>query len=433
MKNNSSKHISTVRINKFSNHVLSINSLNELSAAQLVNLITNLRSYELSPGGPYFLSLPKSNAIKLNAHIYKLFASQGKTLPLVKKYLQGNQYPLVKTYTSNVSPQKSLTYQNKKSYRLTENWLKSVSLHLKQEIAGTIQKIYTSDDNGEISNLSESFHTFESSQPNANYTALNAANILVWAAYTLYDTAVDTSVYNQKIIPAANMCLRQAYNWYFSYIQSTPKSYNKLIAQKNLNKLFNKVDSAIAEEISLRSLITISNQEITIAKPLLNGSLLPKFRRILSNKSIAHCIVPILLQPNNSAQIEKAFSLYCAARQLNDDIHDWQDDLLNCQPQYAIAVILKNCKNIHPNDSIENINEAARASFWESDLNKLLNKQISLINEATNIFINDCGLSINSPFMKNVVTKLGENAKLAKKSHTFEKTFTKRLRTNSKL
>lgn len=142
------------------------------------------------------------------------------------------------------------------------------------------------------------------------------ANLYGWIAYTIYDDILDEEG-DPKLLSVANVCLREVTHIYERVAVEYPE------VAKTFHTTLDTIDSANGWEVSNcrdKSWLHIPDY----------GDLSP-----LANRSLGHALGPIALflilgYKENSPEIQGLrtfFEHYLIARQLNDDAHDWEDDL----------------------------------------------------------------------------------------------------------
>jgi hypothetical protein len=183
---------------------------------------------------------------------------------------------------------------------------------------------------------------------NSNIISLGLANLYGWIAYTIYDDFTDKEGDPIKL-PFANFCLRRMTAIYEEL--SSDGFYEKIIS--------------VQDQTSLHE---INNFRFNPKQPLFNLKLPKISKNFLYKKSIGHMVGPLLVfklagyneNSNEFKSLEKLFQDYLAARQLADDMHDWEDDLRRGQLNYVSVDILKNYYGDEYN--IESLNEF----YWEN-------------------------------------------------------------------
>ncbi len=153
---------------------------------------------------------------------------------------------------------------------------------------------------------------------------LAEANLYGWMAYRIYDDLLD----NQglaKTLPAAN--------WSFLHLCQPYLSLG--IINSKISRIFSltleKIEAANAWEQTYSRLPTFKRSPPLAQKSF--GAALP-------------ALIPLLLgqSPSSYRQMEKFFWNYLSARQLNDDAHDWREDLSRGQVNFAAALLLAKFK-----------------------------------------------------------------------------------------
>jgi hypothetical protein len=139
------------------------------------------------------------------------------------------------------------------------------------------------------------------------------ANLYGWVAYTIYDDFIDGEG-KTDLISLANFCLRQL-----------TRIYNNILPQTDFVDLFNQT----MNETDQANFWEIKN--------CYDPKKLPDFGDYsqLAQKSLGHALGPIAVLyalgfDKNSSVVKNTwafFKHYLIARQLNDDTHDWEDDL----------------------------------------------------------------------------------------------------------
>jgi hypothetical protein len=194
---------------------------------------------------------------------------------------------------------------------------------------------------------------------------LGTANLCGWLAYKIYDDILDDEG-DPLYLSAANACLRKVSEL---YAESMPHAKLHLF-----NDIMNNVDTANSWE---RLYCKISPVD-----PISLGSL-PDFGNydVLSRKSFAHALGPLCIllrsqlkdieSESEMGHLRLFFHHYIIARQLNDDAHDWADDLkrgfLN---SISVSLVKTYSKKYHLSAvTIDSgLLEELRKEFWVSHI-----------------------------------------------------------------
>lgn len=170
---------------------------------------------------------------------------------------------------------------------------------------------------------------------------LGAASLYGWIAYTIYDDFFDSEG-DPKFLSLANICLRELASIY----------YDNFSKDKNFLKFFrdtmDRIDAANTWEIT--------NCRAQVAgSQLMIPDRLPDFGNMekLADRSIGHALGPVAMLYLDTGSIESTevknlmdfFENYIIARQLNDDAHDWEEDIKKGQlSPVAVSVLNKYLK-----------------------------------------------------------------------------------------
>jgi len=139
------------------------------------------------------------------------------------------------------------------------------------------------------------------------------ANLYGWIAYTIYDDFFDGEG-NREMLSMANVCLREL-----------ARIYNNILPKTDFADVFNQTMDEIDEANNWEILNCYDKKK------------LPDYCDYsqLAKKSLGHALGPIAILyslgfDKNSLEVKNIWSFfkhYLIARQLNDDAHDWEDDL----------------------------------------------------------------------------------------------------------
>ena len=175
---------------------------------------------------------------------------------------------------------------------------------------------------------------------------LGALNLHGWMAYTVYDDILDGDGGVDQL-SIANILGRQV--------------YKKIIEITNNHPDFKQFFEKILDTIDRTNSWEVNNCRIEVKDDVVNlkNVRFPDFGdlSVLANRSLGHGIGPIAVLMMmgyciNSREVEslmKFFKHYIIARQLNDDAHDWEDDIRNGQLTVATKHVLKQVKNKNVN------------------------------------------------------------------------------------
>ncbi|MFH1959444.1 MAG: hypothetical protein ABIJ22_03920, partial [Patescibacteria group bacterium] len=166
---------------------------------------------------------------------------------------------------------------------------------------------------------------------------LGLANFWGWLAYSIYDDVMDQET-NPKLITIANFAHRE---FILNYAQ-TMLSDSQFI--QHLTQLMTQIDSAELKEITdCRGVV--KKHLLTLPARLPDYTLLTQ----IADKSIGHALGPLAIlyrlgYSRYDAPVQFLLEFmyhYLTARQLNDDIHDWEDDLKNGHLSPVVTQLIK--------------------------------------------------------------------------------------------
>lgn len=226
-----------------------------------------------------------------------------------------------------------------------------------------ISKILTNDTRNEIVLLPYHTHkalTFRHPDTLRRCADLGAASLLGWIAYTIYDDILDDEG-DPGQIPLANLSLRELTA---IFLRILPPAHQSIFS-----KIMNGIEKAnLWEREHCR-------------KP----GVLPDYGNlsVLAEKSLGHALAPVTLMLSskrfNSESPEiptllSFFQHYLIARQMNDDAHDWQEDLARGFINSAAAKVLGN----HMKKSGETLAQAMnlRNKEHEQNLQKIFWEEV---------------------------------------------------------
>jgi hypothetical protein len=231
---------------------------------------------------------------------------------------------------------------------------------------------------------------------------LSIATLYGWLAYDIYDDFFDSEG-SPPNLSVANFALRQLTDIF------TSDHFNNDF-RDFFHKTMNVVDEANARE-ALLDPIEIKNNTLSISEKLfeqlenLNKPYEKSYGHVLGILAV-YFLNGYSLNSRISKETMIFFKHYLSARQLIDDMHDWEDDLTNGKLNLASAemiksLYLKNRKHI----TIDKL----RLLFWESAVVTCCEKVNQHINQA--LKTNTPFSEIIKPFQEVLSTTLNERRK----------------------
>jgi hypothetical protein len=285
---------------------------------------------------------------------------------------------------------------------------------LKREAVKTITKTFRGDTDKQIALLPYFFRLSlgESGKSISDemIVALGAANVFGWIAYTIYDDFLDEEG-DPRQLSIANVCLRESAEIFRSSLP--PETGFADLSQKT----FDRIDSANMWEV---------HQCRDIAAPPDYGDYSK-----LAERSLGHALSPIALlfalgYKEHSVEVQgmmQFFRNYLIARQLDDDAHDWEDDLRRGQINAAGAQVLRIAKgNTRTEEELKKI-------FWEKAVVGVCKDMIRHVKLARRDLVRS-PLSIDTRFFEGLLQKIERSGEKALKERDATMKFIRAYKTN---
>jgi len=171
---------------------------------------------------------------------------------------------------------------------------------------------------------------------------LGLANLYGWIAYAIYDDFIDNEG-NAKLLPLANICLRELII-IFNDILPKKSKFHIIFKQ-----IMDEIESANTWEVN-HCRVEIKNNKISLQN---FDKTIYKNLDKLAERSMGHALCSIAILFNlgytkDSSEIKNLilfFRHYIIARQLNDDAHDWEEDLQTGRITPVVEAIFKKFKS----------------------------------------------------------------------------------------
>jgi hypothetical protein len=236
---------------------------------------------------------------------------------------------------------------------------------LRTEYEAALQAIAQSDNDGQITAMADCIaRACGEVAPDVLRINLNLASLHGWLAYTIYDDVLDNQAKPERL-GAANLASRKAIGYFATALPDQP-AFQALV-----QSTFDVIDGANTWEVShARGVIT--NGQLTIKSLPDYGNLAPLWQR-----SAGHMLAmrgtllglghPLYSHPQQ--RLSRFFKHFIIAKQLNDDAHDWEEDLSNGHLSPVVCQLLsaaptKYCQVI---DLKQDLAEIQRI-FWETTI-----------------------------------------------------------------
>lgn len=201
--------------------------------------------------------------------------------------------------------------------------------------------------------------------PDTMIARMGLANIFFWTAFIIYDDFWDEDEdANPKVLPTANLYARN-YSSFFTKILPRETGFNKFF-----HKLMDNLDTANTwETIYCRT--KVENNKFIIPKKLPNyGDYEHKYE-----PASGHILGPVAIlvrlgysldspEVNNLIQY---FKNYLIAMQINDDAHDWEEDMGRGHLSTVVVILLQDWLKKYPGKftiDLKRDKEKLQQIFW---------------------------------------------------------------------
>jgi hypothetical protein len=235
---------------------------------------------------------------------------------------------------------------------------------LRRTTLRSLTKLAESGNGAEITGLPKMFnHSLDKpyGASEAFLDNLGLANLCGWLAYTIYDDFLDEEG-DPASLPSANTAMRGSLNGFLLALPDDRRF------QEQVHEIFNMIDGANAWELSHCRFRRRDGMLFIGALPDYGG--LSK----LAERSLGHTLAPlaILYARKSGAETvrhtKEALAQYLIVRQLNDDLHDWQEDLGNGHITYVVGQVLKGLNLKRGGHDIAALTRKAGKQFWYETL-----------------------------------------------------------------
>ncbi len=198
--------------------------------------------------------------------------------------------------------------------------------------------------------------------PASTLLKLNVASLSGWVAYTIYDDFLDGEG-RPSLLGAANVALRQTLQ---SFLSALPKD---ALFQQAVSTALDRVDGANTWEV-VRARASVQRGVVRIKR-------LPDYGDYaqLAERSWGHTLAATgvmraagyLPEGPEIMHLEEFFRHFLIARQLNDDAHDWEEDLSRGHLTAAVTLLLR-VEGMPCIIDLASQREGLRLRFWEETI-----------------------------------------------------------------
>lgn len=389
----------------------------KIGGMQLAQAIREITELEIEEGGPYsfeprqglmsadiglnlaiacFLALQDVRLPKLDAYIKEQLAKKpgsfasildDKTIQeLITKYESAND-----AAKENLArPQRQIIYDQEEQrvmdaiIKKFENRFVSFSPQLRERAKGVIEKTIKGNRDKQMS-LMAYYTKIALGKAGENIedgliADLGLANIFFWAAFIIYDDFWDLDeAADPHLLPIANIFARYYTDFYTNL--SGEKKFRSFF-----NNLMDRLDAANAWEIeNCRTKVEGNIFYIPEALPQFGdyeNKYFPASGHILSSLAI-FARFERLLKTNDWENIIAYFKHYLIAMQLNDDAHDWEEDMRRGHLSTVVTLLLAYLKKNGWEKSIIDLDSdlsVIRKIFWFETMPKYIDIALAEIN-----------------------------------------------------
>lgn len=329
---------------------------NEFGGDALAFAVKRLLLSESEPGGPY-LSADGSVSRIANQQIDSFLTGYGVSLPALKPYRTKGSKIRVEPIGVKYSFEKTVA-----SSMLTE--VTKVNGQLGRQLSESVKRILDAKMSSEIVMISPYISELLSIDvPRKVKKDLAMANLYVWIAYSIYDDFYDDEGVIEQL-PIANYCARKAYDL---FIGACPNERSRDIVVD----AFLRMDKANLRELN-KCRASVSGSKIVYSS-------LPGYQgnSMLADRAYAHILGPLIILGYQSSptsgsdkSLRESLESFLITRQLNDDIHDWQEDLANGHLSSVVCAMLRSIGRTSGTFDLGALNTELEAYWWDKGLEK---------------------------------------------------------------
>lgn len=235
---------------------------------------------------------------------------------------------------------------------------------------------------------------------------LGTTNLYGWLAYTSYDNILDHDD-GPELLSLANTCLRKVITSYQSLVSTSAFAF--------FQNVMDRMEVANAWEYT----------NFRLKDKLMTEETLPLYpKHLLYDKSLPHafsCLALILqkYQLDSPAFLHTLtfFKHYLSARQLNDDAHDWEDDLKKSFLNSVAVSLLHsyfqsqtNISRINVEAELPNL-QAHFLNFHINGIAKNINHHLAMAEKELKILISN-RIILNFHYLKSLLDPLKQATKI---------------------
>lgn len=243
---------------------------------------------------------------------------------------------------------------------------------------------------------------------------LGVVNAYGWLAYTIYDNFLDDE--GESIaLSVANFCLRELSLMYTDVILNESAGWRSSEESKIFNKIMSGIDSANSWELEYcRG--KINGNTLTPPDPL------PDYKNYskLAERSLGHALGPVAIlltlgYKQNSKEIKNVlafFRHYIIARQLNDDAHDWEEDLKKGHISAANTLLLKKLGKTGKKIDLKKDLPDLQSIYWSSVILDICDEILKQIKKAKEV-LDSISIIENKSILEKMLEPIESSARTA--------------------
>jgi hypothetical protein len=261
---------------------------------------------------------------------------------------------------------------------------------------------------------------------------LGAASMYGWMAYTLYDHFFDDEG-DKRFLSVANLCLRELTSIYERILYSHAGLLNYFHQTMDILDNANVWEVTYCRARVIDGVLTIQN--------------IPTYKNLakLAERSMGHALGPLTILYFEGYKIDSSeyknlwlfFYHYIIARQLNDDLHDWEEDLHKGHITSTVSEVLKRwVQKNKPSQlgiNLQKYSVELQEIFWYEGVergSKLIREHIQAarqnLEQLTEVFRLEYFLSLLQPFEQAALKVEHEQKEMIKFLNTYSSSYLKR-------
>ncbi|HEV7702397.1 MAG TPA: hypothetical protein VGO63_03085 [Candidatus Paceibacterota bacterium] len=359
-----------------------------LEGKPLGRIAALLMSVESRPGGPYYSQFPKTfrKAVKgtidkrTNQSIGRFLSLYDIELPQLGKFFEKEKTK--KTIRGATKKKPDSTAERsmmRKIHALIKVRFSSLDAEFRKSAENAVEKTILGNPDKQMAlmpyymKMALGKKAYRVSKKTV--ADMCVANIFFWTAFVIYDDFWDEDEEaDPKLLPVANL-LARSYIDLFGSLCGAKGDFNSFF-----HKLMDELDTANAWETShCRARIQGNILEIPIPLPRY-GNYINKYR-----PPSGHIMGPLAVLVMSGYKIDSKeavflieyFKHYLIAMQMNDDMHDWEEDIRRGHISTVVDMLLRDFGVHRKTINLETDMEELRHIFWFTTLPKIAQKALN--------------------------------------------------------